>query len=188
MFQRIVQSGNFTNGICDVLAETIICISVENKAQVSASIIRRIINVGFFSKIKNFREFIQCLEKTCHSGARGTLVDHPLWLTVCVLMRIVQVLSFNSVMNGLCIFANLFLTLIFPVIPHLPYILHLCVLLVHIGTIQQRNTIHSIVINVVNSLLTNTQAQLSGKPGFVQKQFVQINLFQTKQNESCVWL
>lgn len=71
-----------------------------------------------------------------------------MWDDIATLSRYLLMLSFNNCLD---------------VANHLPYLFHIVTLLVHIGPISLRASIHGLVINIIHSLCTCTKPSFSGE-------------------------
>ncbi|RKO91665.1 hypothetical protein BDK51DRAFT_19343, partial [Blyttiomyces helicus] len=107
----------------EVLANTVITLASVNVHLVSGKIISRL------------RRAINCTSTDC----TASLVDHPAWGEISVLIRFVLMLSFNDRLN-VCTF--------------LPELFHIVSMLVGIGTPILRSSVHGITINIVQTLCT----------------------------------
>lgn len=71
-----------------------------------------------------------------------------MWDDIAILGRYLLMLSFNNCLD---------------VANHLPYLFHIVTLLVHIGPMSLRASIHGLVINIIHSLCTCTKPSFSGE-------------------------
>nr|XP_046916512.1 neurofibromin-like isoform X2 [Dermatophagoides farinae] len=97
--------------------------------------------------MKVISRLCRVIEKTCTSPT-STLEQHLMWDDIAILGRYLLMLSFNNCLD---------------VANHLPYLFHIVTLLVHIGPISLRASIHGLVINIIHSLCTCTKPSFSGE-------------------------
>lgn len=97
--------------------------------------------------MKVITRLCRVIEKTCTSPT-STLEQHLMWDDIAILGRYLLMLSFNNCLD---------------VANHLPYLFHIVTLLVHIGPISLRASIHGLVINIIHSLCTCTKPSFSGE-------------------------
>lgn len=97
--------------------------------------------------MKVISRLCRVIEKTCTSPT-STLEQHLMWDDIAILGRYLLMLSFNNCLD---------------VAIHLPYLFHIVTLLVHIGPISLRASIHGLVINIIHSLCTCTKPVFSGE-------------------------
>lgn len=97
--------------------------------------------------MKVISRLCRVIEKTCTSPT-STLEQHLMWDDIAILGRYLLMLSFNNCLD---------------VANHLPYLFHIVTLLVHIGPISLRASIHGLVINIIHSLCTCTNPTFDGE-------------------------
>ncbi|KAJ1564763.1 Ras GTPase activating protein ira2 [Nowakowskiella sp. JEL0078] len=116
---------------CEVLANTTITLASMNMQIVSGKILARL------RKVISSTSNEQC----------SSLVEHPSWVEIAVLVRFILMLSFNNRLD---------------VHQFLPEIFHIVTMLVGIGSPIVRSSIHGIVVNVIQSLSTSTNLDENG--------------------------
>lgn len=81
----------------------------------------------------------KALNRTSLRATRD-LVDNPVWNEICVLLKICLAISFDSRIQAQMFLAELF---------------HVITMVVNCGTIQVKNTVHSLLVNTVHSIATS---------------------------------
>lgn len=118
--------------------------SIQSEIMADTSVALVSSNVQLVAK-KVIVRLCAALMKTCTSPA-ARLEDHISWTEIAVLARHLLMMSFNNRLH---------------VVHHLPYLFHLVTMMVGVGPVGMRASVHGLVINVVHSLCTCTQPQLS---------------------------
>uniref|UniRef100_A0A915KNP1 Neurofibromin n=1 Tax=Romanomermis culicivorax TaxID=13658 RepID=A0A915KNP1_ROMCU len=93
------------------------------------------------------------LEKTC-CNPQASLEEHMLWNDIAILARYLLLLSFNNCLD---------------VVTHLPTLFHFVTVLVNIGPLSLRASIHGLVINIIHSLCTCTSPTFSDEAKHILK-------------------
>ncbi|KAK2173204.1 hypothetical protein NP493_892g01057 [Ridgeia piscesae] len=101
-------------------------------------------NVQLVSR-KVIGRLCRLIDRTCMSPTL-TLEQHLMWDDIAILLRYLLMLSFNNSLD---------------VASHLPFLFHIVTLLVSTGPLSLRASTHGLVINIIHSLCTCSQLNIS---------------------------